>query len=70
MLNISPFVKNVANALYYVLPNFSAFDFDVNAVYGISPSPSGMILTFVYFVIYSAVLLTLSTIIFSRREMQ
>jgi ABC-type transport system involved in multi-copper enzyme maturation permease subunit len=70
MLTISPVVRNVANTLYYILPNFSAFDFEVNAVYGISPSTSGMIWTSVYFVIYTAILLTLSTILFSRREMQ
>lgn len=70
ILTVAPVVKNIANTLYYILPNFSAFDFEVNAVYGISPSPSGMIWTSVYFVIYTAILLTLSTIIFSRREMQ
>lgn len=67
---VAPFVKNIANTLYYILPNFSAFDFEVNAVYGISPSPSGMLWTCAYFVIYTAVLLALSTIVFSRREMQ
>lgn len=67
---VAPVVRNVANILYYILPNFSAFDFEVNAVYGISPSPSGMIWTSVYFLIYTAVLLTLATIILSRREMQ
>jgi Cu-processing system permease protein len=70
VLNVSPFVKYIANALYYILPNFSAFDFEVNAVYGISPSPSGITWTCVYFIIYTAILLTLSIIIFSRREMQ
>lgn len=70
VLTVSPFVKNMANALYYILPNFSAFDFEVNAVYGVNPSPSGMMWTLVYFVIYSAVLLSLSITIFSRREMQ
>lgn len=70
ILTVAPVVKNIANTLYYILPNFSAFDLEVNAVYGISLSPRGMIWTSVYFVIYTAVLLTLSTIIFSRREMQ
>ncbi len=69
-LIVTSFVKNAANTLYYILPNFSAFDFEVNAVYGISPSPSGMIWTCVYFILYTAILLVLSTVIFSRREMQ
>lgn len=67
---VAPFVKNIANVLYYILPNFSAFDFEVNAVYGIRPSTSGMIWTCVYFMVYTAILLTLSTVIFSRREMK
>ncbi|HSB30926.1 MAG TPA: ABC transporter permease subunit [Candidatus Sulfobium mesophilum] len=67
---LSPVVRNIANTLYYILPNFSAFDFEVNAVYGVSPSLSGMIWTCVYFAIYTSILLTLSTIVFSRREMQ
>lgn len=70
ILNIAPVVKKIANALYYILPNFSAFDLDVNAIYGIRLSQSGMVWTCIYFVIYTSVLLTLSTIIFSRREMQ
>jgi Cu-processing system permease protein len=70
VINVSPVVKNIANTLYYILPNFSAFDLEVNAVYGISLSPTGMVWTCLYFVIYTAVLLTLSAIIFSRREMQ
>jgi Cu-processing system permease protein len=67
---VSPIVQKIANTLYYILPNFSAFDFEVNAVYGINPSTSGMIWTFIYFILYSAIILVLSTIIFSRREMQ
>jgi ABC-type transport system involved in multi-copper enzyme maturation permease subunit len=67
---VSPVVKNLATALYYILPNFSAFDLEVNAVYGISPSPAGMLWTGTYFLIYTAVLLTLATIIYSRREIQ
>jgi len=68
--NVSPFVQNIANTLYYILPNFSAFDFEVNAVYGISPSLSGIIWTCFYFILYTAILLVLSTNIFSRREIQ
>ncbi len=69
-LNISLMVKKIAITLYYILPNFSAFDLEVNAVYGVNLSPSGMIWTCAYFAIYSAILLALSTAIFSRREMQ
>ncbi len=68
--NFNPLIKNTATALYYALPNFSAFDLSVNAIYGISLSASGLALTGCYFLVYTAIVLTLATIIFSRREMQ
>ncbi len=66
----SPFLKKSATALYYILPNFSAFDLSVNAIYGISLNPSGLALSAGYFVVYTSILLALSAIIFSRREIQ
>ncbi len=68
--NFTPLIKKSATALYYLLPNFSAFDLSVNAIYGIGLSASGLALTVGYFVVYTAIVLTLATIIFSRREMQ
>ncbi len=66
----SPLVKKLTAGLYYILPNFSAFDLTANAVYGLGLSGSGLVLTAGYFVIYTAGMLTISAIIFSRREMQ
>ena len=66
----SPFIKDVVSGLYYILPNFSAFDLSVNAIYGIDLSLSGLMLTIGYFTIYTGVILTLSAIVFSRREIQ
>jgi Cu-processing system permease protein len=66
----SPFIKKLVNGLYYILPNFSAFDLSVNAIYGIGLSVPGLLLTTGYFVIYTAVVLTVSAIVFSQREMQ
>jgi ABC-type transport system involved in multi-copper enzyme maturation permease subunit len=66
----SPFIKKAATGLYYVLPNFSAFDLSVNAIYGIGLPSSGLLLTTGYFIVYTAIILTISSIIFSRREMQ
>jgi Cu-processing system permease protein len=66
----SPFIKGAANALYYVLPNFSCFDLSVNAIYGIAVSARGNFLTMAYFAIYTALTLTISTNVFSRRELQ
>lgn len=65
----SPLIKSAASGLYYVLPNFSAFDLTVNAVYGIGLPFSGLVLTAGYFIVYTSIVLTLSVMVFSRREM-
>ncbi len=67
---LSPLVCQVAVGLYYILPNFSAFDLKVNAIYGIPISLSGTLLTFVYFVLYAAIVLGLAVLVLSRREMR
>ena len=68
--SLPPLFKKVVTFLYYILPNFSAFDLQINAIYGVPLSFSGLALTFCYFVVYTAILLTLSSLIFSRREIQ
>jgi ABC-type transport system involved in multi-copper enzyme maturation permease subunit len=68
--NIPNAVKYIVKLLYYILPNFSAFDLNVNAIYGISLSSSGLALTVAYFIVYVAIVMTLAAIIFSRREIQ
>ena len=67
---LSPLVRRASTALYYLLPNFSAFDLKVNAIYGVSLSSGGAVLTLGYFVVYIAIVLASSCLIFSRREMQ
>ena len=66
----APFIKKTATLLYYLLPNFSAFDLTVNAIYGIDLSASGLLLTAGYFIMYTAIVLTIATIVFSRREIK
>jgi Cu-processing system permease protein len=63
-------VRNCASTLYYVLPNFTAFDLKVNAIYGLPVTANGVALTMVYFGVYTAVLLSISSVIFSRRELK
>lgn len=67
---LSPFIRECATALYYLLPNFSAFDLKVNAIYGLPLSLSGLAMTFGYFVIYVAIVLSISANLFARREMK
>lgn len=68
--NLSPVVKQIASGLYYLLPNFSAFDLKVNSIYGLPVPADGLLLTMAYFVVYVGLLLSVSAAIFLRREMR
>ncbi len=68
--SLSPLVKRLATALYYILPNFSAFDLKVNAIYGLPLPANGLLLTAAYFVVYVGLLLSVAAAIFARREMR
>jgi len=68
--NYSPFIKSAVIGLYYVLPNLSAFDLSANAAYGIGLSISGIMFTAAYFIFYTAVILVIAAIAFSRREIK
>jgi len=68
--SLSPVVKQLAKGLYYILPNFGAFDLKVNAIYGLPIPATGLLLTIAYFVVYLGILLSLSAAIFMRREMR
>ena len=67
---LPPFIRSCASGLYYLLPNFSAFDLKVNAIYGVPLNGSGIALTLGYLVIYAGLLLSFAAILFSRREMK
>jgi len=67
---LSAVLRQIASALYYVLPNFAAFDLKVNAIYAIPVSGHGVLLTLGYFFVYTAAILFLATHSFARRELQ
>lgn len=67
---LSPIVKQLARFLYYLLPNFDAFDLKVNAIYGLPLQYNGLSLTIAYFVVYVGLLLSIAAAIFARREMR
>lgn len=69
-MNLSPIVKNLATGLYYILPNFGAFDLKVNAIYGLPLPANGLYLTAAYFAVYVGLLLSIAAAIFARREMR
>ncbi len=58
----------VFEAVYYVMPNLSHFSFITNASHGDLPPLSMLGGAVVYAVIYNAILLTITVLIFSRRD--
>lgn len=67
---LSPFVKQLATGLYYIIPNFGAFDLKVNSIYSLPLPANGLFLTVAYFVVYVGLLLSVAAAIFARREMR
>ncbi len=59
----------VVKGLYYLLPNFSAFNLKVYAIYSLKLQLSGLLLTIGYFLVYTALVLCLAVWSFSRREL-
>lgn len=54
--------------LYYLIPNFGAFNFKIAAIYPVPLQPEGIAYTFIYFVVYTLIILSVSVWAFSRRE--
>lgn len=67
---VSAAVRQVALVLYYILPNLSGFDLKIHAIYSIPLDMRGLLLTFVYFVIYTVIVLSVAAMSFARREMK
>ncbi len=67
--SISPILMKGVALAYYLLPNFSSFDFQVQAVYGLTVPFEGIFLTVVYAFTYTSILLGLAVFAFERREL-
>ncbi len=65
---MSVVLRSAVNILYYLIPNFSAFDCKVSAIYPVPLNALGLLYTFIYFMVYTAIILFVSIHIFSRRE--
>lgn len=63
-------VRVSAYGLYYILPNFTAFDFKVHAIYGLPLNYGGSSLVVGYFAVYTAIVLAVACIIFNKREIR
>ncbi len=62
--------KVLLRVLYYILPNFGNLNLRDLAIYGIVPSPSHLALLAVYTVVYIVIMLMLSALVFSKKEMR
>jgi hypothetical protein len=58
----------IARGLYYVLPNFAAFDIKAQVVHALPVPPMYVVTTAVYGAVYIALLLTGAVLIFARRD--
>ncbi|MGD8370848.1 MAG: ABC transporter permease subunit [Syntrophobacterales bacterium] len=65
---LGPAVKMFGELVYWLLPNFSAFDLKAEVVYGLAMNGKSLLLTQLYGVGYVGIILVLAMIVFSRRE--
>ena len=68
-LHVSVISKAVIKTLHYLLPNFTAFDLKVYAIYSLPLPLPGLASTFLYFLTYTAIILYLTAWSFTRREL-
>jgi len=67
--SLSPAVRQLAGILYYIVPNFSAFDLKVNAIYALPLDPRTLIMTAGYGTLYMVFVLIIAAGVYSRREL-
>ena len=65
---VSESLKIVLDTISYIVPNFSVFDFTLEAAHGLNISIDRMLLSLGYGVVYIVILLVFASFIFSRRE--
>jgi Cu-processing system permease protein len=64
----SPAAAAIGRGLYYVLPNFAAFDIKAQVVHALPIEPGYLLMTAGYALVYITLLLVGSVMIFSRRD--
>jgi ABC-type transport system involved in multi-copper enzyme maturation permease subunit len=66
---IKPLALAAIKGAYWLLPNFAAFNFKVQAVYALAVSRAEIIFPLGYGLIYGAIILTLAVWAFARRQL-
>jgi ABC-type transport system involved in multi-copper enzyme maturation permease subunit len=64
----SQFAKFVFAAIYFLMPNFSIYEFATNAAHGETPSAATMSGALVYAICYNAILLAITFLILRKRN--
>ncbi|TVP67288.1 MAG: ABC transporter permease [Leptolyngbya sp. LCM1.Bin17] len=69
-LSDNPAIQRVTNALYLILPDLERLNLRNEAIYGMALLPSGteLLLHLLYGLLYTALLLTIASVIFARRQ--
>jgi len=60
--------RTLIKLVYFIIPNFGAFDFKLQAIYPIPFDAAHVVYTVCYFLFYTTLVLSLAIWIFSRRE--
>lgn len=66
---VSPLAAKIVTGTYYLIPNFAAFDFQVQAIYGLDVPYDGLLLVVLYTLVYTGILLGLAIFAFNRRQL-
>ncbi len=67
-VEISPLMASIIKFVYYVFPNLSAFDLKTNAAHGIGLPPNYILWIPLYWLIYTAIMITAGALVMERRE--
>jgi len=67
-IKVSPVTVKVVQVAYYLFPNLSLFDLKTQAAHGLAVSPSYILWTISYGIIYTTIAIIIASLIFKKRE--
>jgi len=63
-----PYMQRIMDVVSHLFPNFSVFDFKLEAAHGLAIASERLVFSLGYAAIYVTILLVCASLIFSRRE--
>ncbi len=67
-IQVSPMTVKLVQTAYVLFPNLSLFDIKLQASHGLMPSPSYIIWTVLYGIVYASLTITAAAFIFRKKE--